>query len=309
MKLKFLLFLFLTIFIMYTIDLNKTSDITISTMQTTTISQQTTTEQSKTTTTDQTFINLTFDNGVEINAIKPIYNFYLAMGEENNIPYMQVIHVTNNVVTSSSSPYLFTSGKGTVTDITSHDYYITATINDNNTTYTQDFIENNDQFIPFYDKQIQYNYYEGMTITPLYLVIHETDNTAVGANALAHFNYWNSNPNALASTHFVVDSTQVYEMLQLNQAGWHVGDNNGYSDITNYNSIGIEICVNSDGNYAQARENAINLAIEVMKDLNMNISQLKRHYDASGKDCPRTMVENPELWTDFVSQVEQGLSN
>ena len=96
-------------------------------------------------------------------------------------------------------------------------------------------------------------------------------------------------------------------MLELNQSAWHVGDNKGYSDITNLNSIGIEIAVNADGDFYQARENAIYLTINLMKELNMNISQLKRHHDASGKYCPANMLSNDELWIDFVNQVKKAL--
>lgn len=89
---------------------------------------------------------------------------------------------------------------------------------------------------------------------------------------------------------------------------WHVGDNKTYSDIKNTNSIGIELCVNSDGDYMQARQYTIDLTIAIMNKLNMNINQLKKHQDASGKYDPIIMLNN-NLWDDFVSQVELGLNN
>lgn len=162
--------------------------------------------------------------------------------------------------------------------------------------------------IPVQIKQINMNYSKGVTIKPKYLVIHETNNYRAGADANAHYRYWSTNSTANASTHFVVDNNEIYQMLKLNQAAWHVGDNKGYSDITNFNSIGIEIAVNSDGDYMQARQNTIQLTINLMKELDMDISQLKRHYDASGKWCPQNMLDEPELWTDFVQQVEKGLN-
>lgn len=162
--------------------------------------------------------------------------------------------------------------------------------------------------IPFYKKQLNINYSKGEIITPKYLVIHETNNTNIGADANAHYRYWSTNPTAKASAHFVVDSKQIYQLLELNHKAWHVGDNRGYSDITNNNAIGIEIAVNADGNYDIARQNAIDLTIRIMNDLGMGIDQLKRHFDASGKNCPAIMLANPELWTDFVRQVELGLN-
>jgi N-acetylmuramoyl-L-alanine amidase CwlA len=45
-----------------------------------------------------------------------------------------------------------------------------------------------------------------------------------------------------------------------------------------------------------------------MKALDMDISQLKRHHDASGKYCPTNMLQQPALWQDFVNQVQVGLN-
>jgi hypothetical protein len=187
-------------------------------------------------------------------------------------------------------------------------YYRTMMMNSQLT--DQHYLQVIDKQIPLQIRQISMNYSKGAVMTPKYIVIHETNNYSAGADANAHYRYWNTNPTAQASTHFVVDNNEIYQMLQLDQVGWHVGDNrNGHSDITNFNSIGIEIAVNSDGDYYQARQNSIKLTINVMNLLDMDISQLKRHYDASGKWCPKNMLDDPSLWTDFVNQVEKGLNN
>jgi len=254
-------------------------------------------------------VNLPFENGVVIKEFMTYKNAYIAIGEDKNIPFMQMIYVEGNQITEKGIPYLFNDGVGKIVDVTLNDYYISATIENGESTYTQDFIEQDDKFIPLFVKQIQYNYNKNISIIPTYLVIHETGNTSVGADANAHYRYWNNNDTANASTHFVVDNKEIYQMLALDQSAWHVGDNRGYSNITNVNSIGIEIAVNADGDYDIARQNSIDLTINIMKSLNMDISQLKRHYDASGKNCPEIMLRHPELWIDFVAQVEQGLSS
>lgn len=171
------------------------------------------------------------------------------------------------------------------------------------------YIQVQSKQVPLIIKQINMNYSKGVTIKPKYIVIHETNNYSVGADANAHYRYWSTNPTAEASTHFVVDNREIYQMLELDQAAWHVGDRPGYSDINNFNSIGIEIAVNADGNYEEARYNAIQLTVNLMKYLDMDISQLKRHYDATGKWCPTIMLEDPSLWDDFVRQVEYGLTH
>ena len=146
---------------------------------------------------------------------------------------------------------------------------------------------------------ISKNYSKGVTITPQFIVIHETDNTSVGANADAHFKYWNTYDKANSSVHFVVDDAKVIQLLELNQKAWHVGDNNGYSKITNNNSIGVEICVNSDGDYTKARENCIELVKYLLDITDLSADKVVRHNDASGKYCPRKMLDNPQLWIDF----------
>ena len=156
---------------------------------------------------------------------------------------------------------------------------------------------------------ISKNYSKGLTITPRFIVIHETDNTTVGANADAHFRYWDTNDKANSSVHFVVDDTKVLQLLELNQKAWHVGDNNGYSSITNNNSIGVEICVNSDGNYANARQNAIELVKYLLNVTGLPADKVVRHNDASGKYCPRKMLDNPQLWIDFKNTIVEPASN
>ena len=59
--------------------------------------------------------------------------------------------------------------------------------------------------------------------------------------------------------------------------------------MTNYNSLSIEMCCTA-GNYmvSSATENvAAQLAADLLKKYGLGINSLKRHYDASRKDCPR----------------------
>ncbi len=148
-------------------------------------------------------------------------------------------------------------------------------------------------------KQIAYNR-TARKQNPIYIVIHDTGNTGKGANANAHFNYFNGG-NRNSSADFFVDDTQV---LQVNDYTkyytWHCGDGKGKYGITNSNSIGIEICINSDGNYNIAFQNAVELTKHLMKELNIPVERVVRHYDASRKNCPASMSGNNwELWSKF----------
>ena len=157
---------------------------------------------------------------------------------------------------------------------------------------------------------ITINYTVGKVITPRYIVIHETANPAKGADADAHRRYFGTNKAAKASAHFVVDDTCAIRLGEFEPGRcwemWHVGKGRQVKNpIYNSNSIGIEICVNADGDYETARQRAVLLTRYVMEKTGIPAACVVRHYDAWGKNCPATMLAHPELWLDFHNQVSQ----
>ena len=152
-------------------------------------------------------------------------------------------------------------------------------------------------------KQIVYNR-TPRTQKPVYIVIHDTGNTGKGANANAHFNYFNGG-NRNASADFFVDDTQILQVNDYTQYyTWHCGDGKGKYGITNRNSVGIEICVNSDSNYDVAFCKTVELTKYLMKELNIDIDHVVRHYDASHKNCPASMNKNGwALWNTFKASL------
>ena len=137
-----------------------------------------------------------------------------------------------------------------------------------------------------------------------YLVIHDTGNRRIGANAEAHFNYFNSG-NRNASADFFVDDEEI---LQVNDYTkyytWHCGDGKGQYGITNRNSIGIEMCVNSDGNFERVLANTIQLVKELKKKFPS--AKVVRHYDASMKICPASLSHNNwQGWQEFLKRLEE----
>lgn len=152
-------------------------------------------------------------------------------------------------------------------------------------------------------KQIAYNK-EVRTEAPSYIVIHDTGNVGVGTDANAHFNYFNSD-NRNASADFFVDSKCIIQANDYTKYfTWHCGDGKGVNGITNQNSIGVELCVNSDGDYEKAFSNLVELTKHLMTVLNIPIDRVVRHYDASGKICPYSMSKsNWEKWTEFKQRL------
>lgn len=133
---------------------------------------------------------------------------------------------------------------------------------------------------------------------PNYVVIHETDNWAKGANARAHATAM-KNGNLAGTVHYYVDSQECYQTLEHQDGAWAVGDGHGRYGISNLNSINIEICVNPESNYYLAVDRAAELAAMLLNQYGWDTSHLKRHYDASRKHCPRRILDEG-LWDSFV---------
>ena len=129
--------------------------------------------------------------------------------------------------------------------------------------------------------------------TPIkYIVVHDTGNPSRGANATAHYNYFNGGDRS-SSADFFVDDTQVLCVNDYYKYyTWHCGDGRGKYGITNRNSVGIEFCINVDSDRGKTLERTAQLVRELMQELNIPIDRVVRHYDASRKNCPQSMSGN-----------------
>lgn len=154
-------------------------------------------------------------------------------------------------------------------------------------------------------KQIAYNRSSRGGTKIKYIVVHDTGNKSSGANAASHYRYFNSG-NRSSSADFFVDDTQVLCINDYHKYyTWHCGDGKGKYGITNSNSIGIEICVNSGGNRQKAIDKTIQLIRELMSELNIPIDRVVRHYDASHKNCPASMSKNNWTeWYEFKKRIQ-----
>jgi len=134
---------------------------------------------------------------------------------------------------------------------------------------------------------------------PMFIVVHDTLNASIGADAEAHYKYFNK-ATTNASVHYMVDSTQVLQIVREGDGAGHVGK--GKNGITNNNSIGIEMCINADGDFKVTLASTIELVKELMAKYNIPIERVVRHHDASswGKICPRSLADNNwEEWFKF----------
>lgn len=149
------------------------------------------------------------------------------------------------------------------------------------------------------------NTYQGQN-KPKYIVIHETDNWSRGAGAQRHASAQAAG-HLSTSVHYYSGSDGVYQAAEHTDGTYSVGREYGgdhsVTDATNRNTINIEICVNADGDYNRARANAIELVKHLIQTTGIPAGRVIRHYDAKGKYCPRNMMDNPALWSDFKAQL------
>lgn len=149
------------------------------------------------------------------------------------------------------------------------------------------------------------NTYAGRNV-PKYIVIHETDNYAIGAGAKRHAEAQFLGHLSM-SVQYYVGSDGIYQAAEhvdgTYSVGTEYGGNHNIHDANNRNTINIEICVNKDGNYEKARKNAIELVRYLIQSTGIPAERVIRHFDAKGKWCPRKMMDNLELWEDFKRQI------
>lgn len=174
----------------------------------------------------------------------------------------------------------------------------------NNLVYAQSEDTNIDG-VPLIYMPIEQNYTEGVTINPEYIIIHDTGNRGKGANAKANRNYFNTTTRE-ASAQFIVDDKEIVQALPATAKAWHIGDGKQQTNASNGNSIGIELCVNSDGDFGVTYQSGIKLTKYLMKKYNIPPENVIRHYDATKKICPRIMIEDdPSLWTRFKEEISK----
>ena len=134
-----------------------------------------------------------------------------------------------------------------------------------------------------------------------YITIHETANTAAGADAAAHGDYLDSTAGEqdLVSWHYTVDDHAIVQHLPDTETAYHAGD--GADGPGNASSIGIELCVNSGGDFAATQANAAALVRLLMAEHGIPIDHVVQHNHWSGKDCPHTIRHTAGAWEGFLA--------
>ena len=134
------------------------------------------------------------------------------------------------------------------------------------------------------------------------VVIHYVGNP--NTTAQANRNYFASladgTEGTYASSHFLVGlEGEVIQCVPLTEIAYA-------SNIRNEDKVAIEVChpdetgLFSDATYARTVELTAWLCREFGLD---PVSDVIRHYDVTGKICPKYYVEHPEAWELFLADV------
>ena len=107
-----------------------------------------------------------------------------------------------------------------------------------------------------------------------------------------------------ASSHYIVGlKGEIIECVPEVEIAYH-------AQSANKDHIGIEVChPMNDGKFSEATYKAlIELIIDICKRHNLNpLRDVIRHYDVTGKDCPRYYVKNIGAWKQLIKDVNIGI--
>lgn len=136
-----------------------------------------------------------------------------------------------------------------------------------------------------------------------FITVHQTGNTGTGANAQAHADIQSRGNTRKAGWHYSVDDSLAIQSFEDTAQLWHCGDGRGNGNL---NSIGIELCINADGNYKKTLENGAELVKLLMDRHNIPIENVRQHWHWSGKNCPAQIRANKDGidWNDFLAMVK-----
>lgn len=133
------------------------------------------------------------------------------------------------------------------------------------------------------------------------VVIHYVGNP--GATARQNRSYFQNLANSgetYASSHFLVGlEGEIIQNVPLDEIAY-------CSNHRNDDTISIECChPDSNGAFTQATYDSLVRLVKWLREYyGFDVSQVVRHYDVVGKECPRYYVRNPDAWEAFLDHLE-----
>ena len=122
----------------------------------------------------------------------------------------------------------------------------------------------------------------------------------------------NGTNGTYASAHYVIgtDGNGIH-CIPDTEVAYHCGAREYKPGITdrlgnypNYTTIGIEMCHTKDGFTEETLETVSTLVAQLLAEHDLTVQNLYRHFDITGKLCPKFFVEDEKQWTAFKARVE-----
>lgn len=135
-----------------------------------------------------------------------------------------------------------------------------------------------------------------------YIVIHWVGNA--NTSATANRNYFNNlakTHSTSASSHYIIGlNGEIIRCIPDDEVAFHSGS---YS--MNRKSIGIEDChPDWNGKFTDDTYNAlVELCADLCKKYGISINNVIRHYDVTGKNCPKYYVEHQDEWNKLKQDI------
>ena len=132
------------------------------------------------------------------------------------------------------------------------------------------------------------------------VVVHYTGNPGTTAEQnRSYFAGLAETGETYASSNFVIGlEGEVLECVPLDEVAYA-------SSQRNYDTLSIEVCHPDDtGEFTQASYDALVKLVQWLVDTyGLEQDQILRHYDVTGKECPRYYVQHPEAWEAFLDDL------
>lgn len=138
------------------------------------------------------------------------------------------------------------------------------------------------------------------------IVIHWIGNAGTTAeNNAKYFESLKDGRGTYASSHYIIGNDGVViRCVPENEVAYHASSANNYS-------IGIEVChPDNTGKYTDVAYKAlVELLVDLCNRYKLEPTQaIIRHYDVTGKDCPRYYVKNTDAWKKLKQEVSDVMS-
>lgn len=133
------------------------------------------------------------------------------------------------------------------------------------------------------------------------VVIHYTANPGTSAkNNRDYFEGLKDSHITKASSHFIIGlEGEIVQCIPCSEISYA-------SNRRNIDTISIECCIEDDtGRFNRATyEAVVHLSAWLAERYQLEVSDIIRHYDVTGKNCPKYYVENPKAWEQLLSDVQ-----